>query len=48
MKINQNHCWASSNCELAEHALCARCTGHLQEESERGYVLPVMHTNYSH
>lgn len=39
--INQHHCWFSSNCELAEHALCARCTGVISERKvEEGLSSP--------
>lgn len=30
-KTIQHHCWFSSNCELAEHALCARFMGVISE-----------------
>lgn len=41
-KINhQHHCWFSSNCELAKHALCARCTGVISERKvEEGISSP--------
>lgn len=40
-KINQHHCWFSSNCELAKHALCTRCMGVISERKvEEGISSP--------
>lgn len=39
--INQHHGWFSSNRELAEHALCARCMGVISERKvEEGISSP--------